>query len=262
MKYCLNVEELFPDLDFYDKFKAAKKAGYDCVEFWGWDQRDVKKIKEQCDANGVQVTAFKGELNWSLCDNETSEGFIDWTKKCVETANSLGCENIIVHSNHLGPNGEADFSGKYSDVRLAANITSNLIKVAPIMESGGVNMQIEPLSKTGFPNMFLSNMEPAADIIRVVGSPNIKLLCDVFQSQVMEGNVTKHMLNNLDIMNYIHMADSPDRGQPGTGELNYTYILNTLKENGFDGIACFELTPQGSTESVLEAIAELRKTVK
>ena len=33
MKYCLNIEELFPDMDFYDKFQAAKEAGYDYVEF-------------------------------------------------------------------------------------------------------------------------------------------------------------------------------------------------------------------------------------
>lgn len=36
MKYCLNIEELFQDLDFYDKFEAAKDAGYDYVEFWSW----------------------------------------------------------------------------------------------------------------------------------------------------------------------------------------------------------------------------------
>ena len=40
-----------------------------------------------------------------------------------------------------------------------------------------------------------------------------------------------------------------------------TQSADLLKKNGFEGTACFELTPQGSTEDVLKAIAELRKQV-
>lgn len=262
MKYCLNIEELFPDMDFYDKFQAAKEAGYDYVEFWAWYGRDLEKIKAQCDKYGVTITGFKGDWDWSLCDNKTAEEFIEWTKKSIETAKFLGCDSLIVHSNSIFDEGSSNFNDVYSPQRQVANITSTLMRVAPLLEENGVKMYVEPLNNLNhLAGMFLVNARVTADIIRAVNSPNVKMLCDLFHMQIMHGDLTNSMLENLDIMDYIHIADAPDRGQPGTGEINYAFLLNTLKKNGFEGTACFELTPQGSTEDVLKAIAELRKQV-
>lgn len=262
MKYCLNIEELFQDLDFYDKFKAAKDSGYDYVEFWSWCDRDVDKIKAQCDKYGVRITGFKGDWDWSLCDNATKAEFIEWTKKSIETAKYLGCDSIIVHSNSIFEDGSSDFNNVYSPERQVANITSTLMRVAPLLEESGVKMYVEPLNNLAhLSGMFLVNAKVTADIIRAVDSPNVKMLCDLFHMQIMHGDLANSMLDNLDIMDYIHIADAPDRGQPGTGEINYAFLLNALKEKGFEGVVCFELTPQGSTDDVLKAIAELRAKV-
>lgn len=263
MKYCLNIEELFQDLDFYDKFKAAKDAGYDYVEFWSWSDRDVKKIKAQCERCDVKITGFKGDWDWSLCDNKTQKEFIDWTAKSIETAKALGCDSIIVHSNSIFAEGSSNFHGIYSPERQLANITSTLVRTAPMLEESGVKMYVEPLNNLAhLAGMFLVNAKVTADIIRAVDSPNVKMLCDLFHMQLMHGDLANSMLDNLDIMDYIHIADAPDRGQPGTGEINYAFLLNSLKKNGFDGVACFELTPQGSTDDVLKAIDALRAQVK
>lgn len=262
MKYCLNIEELFPDIDFYDKFKAAKDAGYEYVEFWGWYGRDVKKIKEECDRNGVKITGFKGDWDWSLCDSATRKEFIEWTKKSIATAKELGCDSLIVHSNSIFDDGSSDFSGQYSAQRQIANMTGTLVHVAPLLEESGIKMYLEPLNNRGnLEGMFLVDARVTADVIRAVDSPNVKMLCDLFHMQLMHGDLANCMLDNLDIMDYIHIADAPDRGQPGTGEINYAFLLNTLKAHGFEGVACFELTPQGSTEDVLNAISELRSRV-
>lgn len=263
MKYCLNIEELFQDLDFYDKFKAAKDAGYDYVEFWGWHGRDIKRIKEECDKNGIKITGFKGDLDWSLCDGSTQKEFLDWTEKSIETAKYFECDSIIVHSNSIFDDGSSDFNDTYSYERQIANITSTLMKAAPVLEKNGIKMYVEPLNNLDhLKGMFLVNAGITADIVRAVGSPNVKMLCDLFHMQIMHGDLAKYMLKNLDIMDYIHIADAPDRGEPGTGEINYAFLLNTLKEHGFEGVACFELTPTGTTEKVLEAIDVLRKQVK
>ena len=263
MKFCLNIEELFQDLDFHDKFKAAKHAGYNFLEFWAWYGRDVEKIKEECAKHDIKITGFKGDWDWSLCDNSTREEFIEWTKKSIDTAKYLDCDSIIVHSNSIFNNGSTDFNDTYSYTRQVANITVTLKDVAPLLEENGIKMYIEPLNNfTHLKGMFLTGVEQTADVIRAVGSKNIKLLCDIFQNQIVHGNVTTHMLNNLDIMDYVHIADSPNRGEPGTGELNYEFILNTLKKNGFEGVACFELTPIGTNEEVLSAIDNLVAKVK
>ena len=80
--------------------------------------------------------------------------------------------------------------------------------------------------------------------------------------QLMHGDLTTHMLNNLDIMDYIHIADAPGRGEPGTGELNYGFIVKEIKKNGFDGVVCFEITPQGNMEDVIKAFNGVRDTAE
>lgn len=264
MKFCLNVEELFDGMDIYEKVGAAKAAGYDYIEFWSWSDRDIDKLKAECDKHDVKITGFKGDWEWSLCDYSTSDEFVEWINKSVAAAKYLGCDSIIAHSNAIPTKNVADFNDRYSYAQQVANITATLIKCVPVLEKNNVKLYIEPLNPAGnLEGMFLTDIEQTAEIIRAVDSKNIKLLCDVFQNQRRHGDVTSHMLNNLDIMDYIHVADSPDRGEPGTGELNYEYIINTLKANGFDGIVCFELTPSlGSNEKTIAAIDALVEKVK
>ena len=263
MKYCLNIEELFQDIDFYDRFKVAKDAGYDNVEFWGWNGRDIERIKQECDRNQISITGFKGDLDWSLCDLASRDEFIEWTKKSVATAEYLGCDSIIVHSNSIFENGSSDYSDQYSYESQIANITGTLIHAAGILEESGIKMYVEPLNDRGdLKGMFLTDAGVTADIIRAVDSPNIKMLCDLFHMQLMHGDLTTHMLNNLDIMDYIHIADAPGRGEPGTGELNYGFIVKEIKKNGFDGVVCFEITPQGNMEDVIKAFNGVRDTAE
>ena len=229
----------------------------------GLCDRDIEKIKEQCQQHDVKITGFKGDWGWSLCDNAAQKEFLEWTKKSIEAAKTLNCDSIIVHSNSIFDEGSSNFNDVYSPQRQVANITGTLVKAAPLLEESGIKMYVEPLNNLAhLSGMFLTDARVTADIIRAVNSPNVKMLCDLFHMQLMHGDLANSMLENLDIMDYIHMADAPDRGQPGTGEINYAFLLNALKKNGFDGVACFELTPQGSTEDVLKAIDELRAQVK
>ena len=93
-----------------------------------------------------------------------------------------------------------------------------------------------------------------ADIVRAVGSPSVRLLCDVYHMQVMHGNLLQNINQNLDIVPYIHLADAPDRHEPGTGEINFSYLLPQIKESGFAGTVCFEYFPAGDTEAGFPAV--------
>lgn len=259
MKYCLNIEELFQNLDFYDRFKAAKDAGYDYVEFWGWKGRDLERIKRECEDNEVGITGFKGDLDWSLCDIESQNEFVEWIKKSVETAKYLGCNSIIVHSNSIFDEGSSDYNEIYSYESQIANITSTLIQAVPILEESDITMYVEPLNDLEhLKGMFLTDAGITADIIRAVKSPNVKMLCDLFHMQIMHGDLANHMIENLDIMDYIHIADAPGRGEPGTGEVNYEFLVQEIKKNGFDGVVCFEITPQGNMQDVITAFNRVR----
>lgn len=263
MMYSINIEPLFPGVDFYEKIKRIKDSGFENIEFWGWCDKDITKIKSTCKKYGVKISAFCGQQDYSLCDRENSGNYLDWIRKSIETAKFLECDTLIIHSNHFTQNGSSDFRKKYSTTAMIASIVNTLTLLAPIAEQSGIKILVEPLNNLGADaGMVLNDTKTAADIIRAVNSPNINVLCDIFHMQVMHGNLLRNILENMDIIPYIHIADAPDRHEPGTGEINHTYLLNTLIKNGFDGVVCFELFPKDDTYAAFKAIDQVMDNIK
>ena len=71
--------------------------------------------------------------------------------------------------------------------------TKNLLEISKIAEAEGLYLQVEPVSTYAKPGYYMTTSDSAADIIRVVGSPNVKLLYDIYHMQIMEGNVIDHI---------------------------------------------------------------------
>ncbi len=262
MKYAINIEPLYPDLDIYDKIKRVKEAGFDGIEFWGWQDRDMVRVKKLCEENDVKVTAFCATSDYSLCDRENSKNAVNWVKETIKTAKYLGCDTLIVFPNHFTECGAADFRKQYSHTEMVASIVRNLIILAPTLEEEGITLLLEPLHNHGDDaGMSVTHTKEGADIIRTVGSPNVKLLCDFFHMQLMHGNLLSNFLTNMDIVPYVHLADAPDRFEPGTGEINYEFILSEMKKSGFNGIVCYEFFPQGDTDTALKAAKKLSEKI-
>ena len=96
----------------------------------------------------------------------------------------------------------------------------------------------------------------AAEIIRVVDSPRLKLLYDIYHMQLMEGDLANTIRANADVIGYIHIGDVPGRHEPGTGEINYKKVIRHLEECGYTGRVGYELFPLTDTAAAVKAIME------
>jgi hydroxypyruvate isomerase len=65
------------------------------------------------------------------------------------------------------------------------------------------------------------------------------------------GNLTETILANLGRIDHFEIADCPGRHQPGTGEIDYRFVLDAIDRAGFDGWVCPEYLPLGGTEASL-----------
>jgi hydroxypyruvate isomerase len=74
--------------------------------------------------------------------------------------------------------------------------------------------------------------------------------------QRMEGELAATIKANLPLIRHIQLADNPGRFEPGTGEINYRYLLGMLDEIGYAGWVGCEYKPQGGTGQGLGWIAE------
>ncbi|MGI8477419.1 MAG: TIM barrel protein, partial [Thermomicrobiales bacterium] len=79
---------------------------------------------------------------------------------------------------------------------------------------------------------------------------------DIYHAQRMEGNLVATIRARVGLIGHVQIADSPARNQPGTGEINYPFVLNALDDAGYDGWVGLEYKPAGSTESSLAWLGE------
>jgi hydroxypyruvate isomerase len=76
----------------------------------------------------------------------------------------------------------------------------------------------------------------------------------------MEGNLVATIREHIDEIAHVQVADSPGRGEPGTGEIRYPYVLGQLEEAGYDGYVGLEYNP--TTQTTEESFGWLPERVR
>ena len=259
MKKSICIEMLATEFEFYDRFAQVKNKGIDAIEFWGWEDKDLDRIKNLCKENDLQISSFSGDADFSLCDSSQAEQYIEYIKKSMQAAKSIGCETLVIHSNALGENGIVlnHYDNIPDDVKYA-NMLKTLMALAPIAQENKITLVLEALNTiVDHKGNALWHTDKAAELIRLVDSPYIKVLYDVYHMQIMHGNIIDTIEKNHDTFGLIHIADVPGRHEPGTGEINYKAVCKKLDEVGYKGFVAFELSAKNNFDEAMKAIVEL-----
>jgi hydroxypyruvate isomerase len=96
----------------------------------------------------------------------------------------------------------------------------------------------------GHPGYQGNHTEYCVDIINRVGSPNLKLLFDIYHVQIMDGDVIRRIRQHKDVIGHIHTAGNPGRGElDDKQEIAYKPIMEALVEIGYQGYVGQEFIP-------------------
>lgn len=259
MKKSICIETIFTEVPFENRFALASEAGFSYVEFWSWADKDIQKIKELSQKYQLKIASFSGDQDFSLIDASQSKDYIAFMKESIKTAKYLDCDTLVIHSNALGDGGVV--LNHYSDRNNSQKIATmfNVLKeLSTVAEQEKVTLTLEALNtKLDHVGNFLANTEDPVEIIKVVNSPYIKVLYDVYHMQIMEGNIIDTLKQHIDSIGYIHIADVPGRHEPGTGEINYQNVIAALRELNYDKVLGFELFPLNTSKQAVEVIKNL-----
>lgn len=250
------IETLYGELPFLKRFQAAGEDGFDAVEFWGWEDKDLPAVKAAAEAAGVAVCGFNGDAELSLVDPSQRAAYLAYLDRSMETARFLGAPSLTIHSNGLGENGRVlrDYQELSHTVKLCT-LFGGLEACAALAEKRGVTLNLEPLNVvTDHPGNFLTHTQMAAELIRLIGSPRLRVLYDVYHMQLNEGCLCENIRRYGDTFGHVHVADAPGRHEPGTGEIAYRRVYTALEETGYDGFLGYELFPATTTREAVRAI--------
>ena len=115
------------------------------------------------------------------------------------------------------------------------------------LEEVGIKLLIEPINTVDIPGFYLCHTAQALDIIDKVGSGNLYLQYDIYHMQIMEGDLTRTIEHNLSRIAHMQLADNPGRHEPGSGEINYTFLFDFLDRIGYEGWIGCEYKPATTT---------------
>jgi hydroxypyruvate isomerase len=259
MKKSVCIEMLFCEVPFDDRFGLARESGFDYIEFWSWKDKDIQKIKDRCRAHDLKIASFSGDQDFSMIDADQQADYVAFVEESIETARFLSCSNLVIHSNALGENGVV--INHYPDIAFADKIAAMLevLKtLAVAAEKSNVTLVLEALNTVvDHSGNFLASSRQAAELIRSINCPHIKILYDIYHMQIMEGNIIDTLNRYIDTIGYIHIADVPGRHEPGTGEINFANVFKSLKKLKYDGIIGFELLPLKDSATAVQRIIDL-----
>ncbi len=134
-----------------------------------------------------------------------------------------------------------------------ASLVAGLKAMMKIVEGEGMQMIIEPLNRFDHRGHFLTSMWEGFKVVGEVGSAKLKILFDIYHTQMEEGHIIARIRDNIDAIGHFHVADAPGRHQPGTGELNYANIYRAIAETGYTGHIGMEFIAEGDLDERLTA---------
>jgi len=254
MKLSACIEMLFADKPFEERIECVAKGGLGAFEFWDWPSKDIQLINQSRLRHNLEVAAFVMEPRGRLVHEVAPVKLREDVKHSIAAAQVLDCWNLIVLVGRESP--------ALSRQEQHDNIVLGLRQAVPLAEDAGVTLLLEPLNvivdHAGF---YLSSSQEAFQIVEEVGSPNVKVLFDIYHQQISEGNLIANITAHLDMIGYLHAADVPGRHEPGTGEINFANVLRQVREAGYWGYVGLEYQPSGDSYQSLKTITEIEAAV-
>jgi hydroxypyruvate isomerase len=260
MRFSANVSILFKEVPLLQRFGRAAAAGFSAVEFW-WPGHEAEPgaVERAARDAGLDVALFNfdaGDMaagdRGLVSDPERQHLFRDNVPVALDLARALGCENMNVLVGHEIPglDREEELALARENVRFAAEKA----------EEADVTVMVEAVNTFENGPYLLYTTEQAVVFVERVGRENVRIQYDLYHMQRMEGNLVANLREHFDHIGHVQIADSPGRGEPGTGEIRYPFVLGELEKLGYDGYVGLEYNP--TTETTEDSLSWLPKELR
>lgn len=228
MKFSANLGFLWTDRPLPDAIRAAGAAGFDAVEcHWPYDI-PAASVAEALAETGLPMLGLNTRRgNTAIGEN----GLAALPGREPEARAAI--DEALDYARRTATRAVHVMAGNSSGPRARSAFVSNLSYACERAAPDGITILIEPLNAYNAPGYFLGTTALAADIVREVGAPNLRIMFDCYHVQIMEGDVTRRLEALLPLVGHVQIASVPDRATPDHGELDYGFVLQRIEAIGW-----------------------------
>lgn len=200
-------------------------------------------------SHGLAISSISGHgpLEVGMNRREQHDQIIQSVRAAIRNAERLKAPNIICFSGNR--NGLDDATG-------AEATAEALARLAPEAEAAGVTLVLELLnSKVNHLDYQADHTAWGLQVCRMVDSPAVKLLYDIYHMQIMEGDIIRTIQAAHPYIGLYHTAGNPGRHDlDDEQELHYPPILRTIRDTGYTGFIAHEFLPRADPVKALQTV--------
>jgi hydroxypyruvate isomerase len=228
----------FKPMDMMELAKHCKAMGLVGIE--GIDSKLYPDVK----ALGLDISLV-GSHGFAKgpCDPKHYEFAVKSLTDGINLAADVGSKKVITFTG-------MKFDGMDRD-KAIADCLRCWKTVLPLAEKKGITLVIEHLNSRdnthpmkGHPGYFGDDVDFCFDLVKQIGSPNFKLLFDIYHVQIMNGDVIRRIRANHELIGHYHTAGNPGRCELDENqEINYPPIIKAIIDTGYHDFVAHEFIP-------------------
>lgn len=249
-QFAANLSLMFTEVDFLDRFDAARGHGFEAVEFlfpYAWP---AHAIAERLARHSLTLALHNLPAgDWAAgergiaCDPGRVAEFEASVALALDYARVLGVPQLHCLAGIV--------PAKLTHAQARATYIANLRFAAGRLHEHGLRLLIEPINTFDMPGYFLTGSEQAAQIIAEVDAPNLFLQYDIYHMARMGEDLQAGITRHLPRIAHMQLADTPGRHEPGTGQIDFRALFRHIDQLGYQGWIGCEYHPQAGSAAGL-----------
>ncbi|MFD7022298.1 hydroxypyruvate isomerase family protein [Promicromonospora sukumoe] len=254
-RFAANVSLLFGEVPLPERFARARAAGFEAVEcWWPFDTPDpagpqVAAFVSALDAADVRLTG----INLFAGDMPAGErGIVSHPGRTEELAANLAVVRTLVEATGC-ERVNALYGQRLPGVPAAVQdetATRNLRRAVDVLGDAGATVLVEPLTDGENGDYPVRTLEDALAVVDRVGE-GAAVLFDVYHLHNNGADVVADIAHVAGAVGHVQVADSPGRGEPGSGTIDFEAFFRALDATGYAGWVGCEYRPTTGTEQTL-----------
>jgi hydroxypyruvate isomerase len=260
-RFAANLSMLFTEVPLLERFERAARAGFSSVEVQFPYEASAQAIRERLQANRLSMVLHNlPGGDWAAgdrgiaCNPARVAEFRAGVPKAIAYATTLGVPQLNCLAGKPGDD--------TSNAVARATLVDNLRFAASALKDAGLKLLVEPINNFDVPGFWLNNTELAISVLDEVGADNAFVQYDIYHAQRYEGELAGTLSKHLARIGHIQVADNPGRNEPGTGEINYSFLFQHLDRIGYRGYVGCEYKPATTTEAGLGWLEQARRQLR
>ena len=239
-KFAANLDFLFKELPFLDRFQAAAQAGFKAVEVLFPYDHAATEITGRLRVNELQMVLINtpppnwagGARGFAALPGGEARFRHDFTR-ALRFAKVLGAQHLHI------------MAGRARGLVAHRTFVENLKWAAE--QAPRQSLTIEPINNVDMEGYFLNDFDLAAEILAEVDAANLGLQYDAYHAQMITGDAEQVWAEHGHLVRHIQVGGYPGRHEPLGGEIDYPKFFRALDMLGYPGWVSGEYHPAGNT---------------